>query len=80
MKPASNKALDEEQKVFFGKLHLRVMQINQADEMLTKNQANAAVAQKPTALLLSAIAKICVVDSAEKCNMGAPLIAFTKKF
>lgn len=72
--------LDEEQKTFLAKLHLSVAEINEADDLLTKNRGNETASRQATALLLSAIAKVYVMEVAEKYNMATRLPGFTKKF
>jgi hypothetical protein len=76
MKPATHESLDNEQKTFHTKLLQAVAQINEADDLLTKG--GEGMAASATAHLLSAIAKVYVVDTAEKYNMATRLTAFTK--
>lgn len=76
MKPATHQPLDNEQKGFHTKLLQAVSQINEADDLLAKG--GEGMAASATAHLLSAIAKIYVVETAEKYNMASRLTAFTK--
>jgi len=64
MKPATA-ALDDEQKQYLSKLHLVVSEINAADDLLAKNTGLDIASRAATALLLSAIAKVLVLDNAE---------------
>jgi len=76
MKPATHAALDNEQNAFHSKLLQAVSQINEADTLLTNG--GEGMAATATAHLLSAIAKVYVVETAEKYNMATRLTAFTK--
>jgi hypothetical protein len=79
MKAATHEPLDNEQKAFHVRLLQAVEQINKADDLLTKNRGvDVGLSHAATALLLSAIAKIYVVETAEKYNMATRLTAFKK--
>jgi hypothetical protein len=76
MQTATHQALDSEQKVVHSQLYQAVQEINEADQLLENNRANAEVASCATALALSAIAKVLVVTAAQQLNMVNRLPAF----
>ncbi|HLJ28532.1 MAG TPA: hypothetical protein VKY85_17620 [Candidatus Angelobacter sp.] len=71
MKPATHEGISTEQQIFLGQLNQAIDQINQADAAGSKDQ---------TALLLSAIARILVVQTAAAQNMLNRLAAFANKY
>jgi hypothetical protein len=77
MKPATHEGLDTEQKIFHGQLSQAVAQINKADDLVSRNQGSEAATSEATALLLSAIARILVVQTAAEQNMVNRLPVFT---
>jgi hypothetical protein len=79
MKPASNKALDNEQKVFHAQLHVAVQEINEADDLISKHSATSPTHGVATALLLSALARISVLETAAKYEMVSRLVGFAKQ-
>lgn len=74
MKPAGAAALDPEQSKFRGQLGKAVENINQADDLL--NVGSVEAINRATALLLSAIGRVLVIETAEKHGMGTRLPAF----
>jgi hypothetical protein len=76
MKAATHEKLDTEQSAYLGRLNLAVQQINSADDLLTKNSGVDAASRQATALLLSAIAKVLVLECAEKAGMNQRLSGF----
>jgi hypothetical protein len=79
MKPATHESLDNEQKVFHAQLLVAVQEINEADDLITKHSATSPTGRIATALLLSAIARISVVETAAKYNMVTRLTGFAKQ-
>ena len=70
MKPASHEALDAEQKKVQTQLFQAVGLINQADGLLLrKNTRSDTANSRATALLLSAVARTLVIQTAEHFNM-----------
>jgi hypothetical protein len=74
MKPATGEALDGEQKTFQGQLDKSVALINEADELL-KGDGEIPV-RRATALILSAVARAFIVETAARQNMLNRLQAF----
>jgi len=72
MKPATHEALDPVQQTFLGQLNQAVDLINRADHSPGTPEA--------TSLLLSAIARVLVVETAAKQNMVNRLAAFIHKY
>jgi len=77
MKPATHESLDTEQKTFHSQLSQAVAHINQADDLVSRNRGSEAATSEATALLLSAIARILVIQTAAQQNMVNRLPAFT---
>jgi hypothetical protein len=69
MKPVTSASLDGEQKNFLAQLNAAGQQIKQANEVLAKGTEPAVGSARATALLLSAIARIYLLETAEKYNM-----------
>ena len=78
MKVATHDALDPEQSAFLNRLNQAVSQINSADALVATNSGGEVAARQATALLLSAIAKLLVLQTAEKVGMNQRLQPFTK--
>lgn len=76
MKPVTHEALDQEQKTVQSQLGQAVALINQADDLVDGNKGSEAATSEATALLLSAIARTLVIQTAEKYNMINRLPAF----
>lgn len=76
MKPATHQALDAEQQAFHSELYYAVDVINEADDLLRKNTNSDAANNRATALLLSAIARIFVVETAEQRHMSTKIPVF----
>lgn len=74
MKPATAASLDSEQSKFRSQLGKAVENINQADDLL--NVGSTEAINRATALLLSAIGRVLVIDTAEKHNMSTRIPAF----
>jgi hypothetical protein len=72
MKPAGSASLDAEQAKFRGQLATAVDNINQADMLLSTVGSSEAIS-KATALLLSAIGRVLVLETAEKYGMSKRL-------
>ena len=82
MQPATEKPLDKEQTTYHGQLLVAVQQINEADELLSKDagpEAAAQAARAATALLLSAMVRVQVLEAAGKYNMVARLTQFKRQ-
>src|SRR6266404_182591 len=82
MKAASHEPLDKEQTTYHKQLLVAVEQINQADELMGKAAGPEAAEQNAraaTALVLSAMARIQVLEAASKYNMVARLTQFAKQ-
>lgn len=75
MKPAGAASLDKDQTKFRNQLHVAVEHINQADDLLATVGSPEAI-NRATALLLSAIGRVLVLETAEKYGMGTRLPAF----
>jgi hypothetical protein len=71
LKPATHQELEKDQQVFLRQLNQAIEQINQADAAGSKDQI---------ALLLSAIARVLVVQTAASQNMVNRLAEFTNKY
>ena len=72
LKPATDAALDESQREFLLKLHGAVEEVNLVDGLLKQNnQELQAIAH-----LLSVIAKMQIIEAANKYNMANRLLAF----
>lgn len=73
--------LDKDQTSFLSQLNQAVTQINQADELLelSKPDTTGVPAARATAMLLSAIARVLVIQTAEQHGMNNRLLPFTKK-
>jgi hypothetical protein len=69
LKAASHAALDAEQEKVQGQLFRAVELINQADGLLRKNARSDTANSRATALLLSAVARTLVIQTAEHFNM-----------
>lgn len=69
LKPASHAALDAEQEKVQSQLFQAVELINQADGLLRKNTRSDIANSGATALLLSAVARTLVIQTAEHFNM-----------
>lgn len=69
MKPASAQSLDAEQNKMRTHLSHALEQVNQADDLLAKNTNSDAASSRATALLLAAIARVFVIQTAERYNM-----------
>ena len=65
---------DNEQKIFHSELFHAVEQINEADDLLRKNSASDLASNRATALLLSAIARVLVVEAAAQHDMSTSLL------
>jgi hypothetical protein len=76
MKPATDGSLDPQQSKFRGQLAQAVEHINQADDLLQHNTTSDVASNRATALALSAIARILVIETAEKYNFSARLPVF----
>jgi hypothetical protein len=74
MKPAGAASLDQEQSKFRNQLHKAVENINQADDLL--NVGSVEAINRATALLLSAIGRVLVLETAEKHGLGTRLPVF----
>ena len=79
MKPATHETLDKEQKILHEQLLVAVQEINEADDLIAKHSATSPTAAAANALLLSALARIAVVETAAKHNMMTRLTAFTRQ-
>ena len=79
MKPATNEPLNTAQKAFHAQLLVAVEEINEAGDLITKHSATSPTGRIATALLLSAIARISVVETAAKYNMVTRLTGFAKQ-
>jgi hypothetical protein len=77
MQKAGAGSLDKEQTQYRTQLHLAVENINEADELLTLNKTDA-VSHRATALALTALARILVVENAEKSGMLTRLPNFKR--
>jgi hypothetical protein len=75
MKPATSTSLDAEQSKLRNQLHKAVENINQADDLLL-NVGSAEAANKATALLLSALGRVFILETAEKYGLQNRLPAF----
>jgi hypothetical protein len=80
MKPASHEPLDAELKKVEGQLFEAVELISQADGLLRKNTRSDSANSRATALLLSAVARTLVIQTAEHFNMldRLPVCGFPK--
>jgi hypothetical protein len=78
MKPAGSASLDAEQAKFRGQLAVAVDNINQADLLLSTVGSGEAI-NKATALLLSAIGRVLVLETAEKYGMSSRLPALKQQ-
>ncbi len=76
MKPAGSASLDSEQIKFRSQLAVAVDHINEADELLVKNTNSEAANHRAIALLLSALGRVLVLETAEKYGMSTRLPAF----
>jgi hypothetical protein len=76
MKPATHEALDPEQNKFRGQLAQAVEHINQADDLLQHNTSSDIASNRAKALLLSAIARVLVIETGEKFNLLGRLPVF----
>jgi transcription elongation GreA/GreB family factor len=76
MKPATHESLDPEQAKFKSQLAQAVEHINEADDLLARNTNSEAAANRATALLLSAVARVLVLETGEKWNLSRRLPAF----
>lgn len=79
MQRAGSAALDKDQSKFRNQLHIAVDQINEADELLAKNTNSEAANNRATALLLSAIGRVLVLETAEKYGMSTRLPVFKQQ-
>ncbi len=77
MKPATHESLDKEQSAFLLQLNQAIEQINQADDLVARNRGSGSVTEEATAWLLSAIARVLVVQTAQQHNMVNRLATFT---
>ena len=68
--------LTHEQEKFRSVLTLAVEHINEADDLLTKNTSDLA-SNRATALLLLALGRVLLLETAEKHSMSNQLPAFT---
>jgi hypothetical protein len=62
--------------IFHSELFHAVEQINEADDLLRKNSASDLASNRATALLLSAIARVLVVEAAAQHDMSTRLSVF----
>jgi hypothetical protein len=76
MIPATSTSLNPEQVKFKGQLAQAVEHINEADDLLVKNTNSDTASYRATALLLSAIARVLVIETGEKHNLLGRLPAF----
>jgi hypothetical protein len=82
MQPATANALDNEQATYHRQLLVAVEQINEADDLLGKEagpELKAQNARVATALLLSARARVEVLEAAGKYNMVTRLTQFKRQ-
>lgn len=77
MKRVTHKPLDKHLAALRDQLGQAVEQINQADALLTGEGSDAMA--KATALLLSAIARVYVLETAEKLGVDNRLLTFLKR-
>lgn len=77
MKPATDASFDQTQRTLQAQLSQAVLQINQADDLVNSNKGSEAVTSEATALLLSAIARVLVIQTAAEQKMVNRLPAFT---
>ena len=77
MKPAIS--LDEEQKKLRRQLSVAVERINEADDLLTKNTNSEAANSRALALLLSAVGRVFILETAEKYGLQTRLPGFKQQ-
>ena len=77
MKPAIS--LDEEQKKLRHQLAVAVEHINEADDLLAKNPNSEAANSRAIALLLSALGRMFILETAEKYGLQTRIGAFKQQ-
>jgi hypothetical protein len=77
MQRAGADSLDKEQTTYRTQLHLAVEDINKADELLAQN-TNDIASHRATALALTALARIFVLENSEKWGMLTRLPQFKR--
>lgn len=77
MQPAGAASLTPEQAKNRGQLAIAVENINEADELLAKN-TNDAASHRATALALTALARILVIETSDKWGMLTQLPQFKR--
>lgn len=69
--------MEEERKAFLTRLNVIVGDINQADSLVAQNNPTAVA--NATALLLSTIAKVMVLEAASAHRLNERLIPFARR-
>lgn len=70
--------INDEQKRFLARLNAAIEQINEADKFLAANSSSPVGVAHGTAMFLSVIAKLLVMQTAEKNELSNRLLPFQK--